>query len=48
MNTRRRALREALVNAVAHRNYEDASRKIPFSLFPTELSLPALVIRHRP
>ena len=29
----RRALREALVNAVAHRNYEDASRKIMLEVF---------------
>ena len=29
----RRALREALVNAVAHRNYEDASRKIAVQIF---------------
>jgi predicted HTH transcriptional regulator len=28
-----RALREALVNAVAHRNYEDASRKIMVEVF---------------
>ncbi|HEY3856430.1 MAG TPA: ATP-binding protein [Verrucomicrobiae bacterium] len=28
-----RALREALVNAVAHRNYEDASRKIGVQIF---------------
>jgi predicted HTH transcriptional regulator len=28
-----RALREALVNAVAHRNYEDASRKIAVQIF---------------
>jgi ATP-dependent DNA helicase RecG len=28
-----RALREALVNAVAHRNYEDASRKIAVQVF---------------
>ena len=28
-----RALREALVNAVAHRNYEDASRKIMIEVF---------------
>jgi len=28
-----RALREALVNAVAHRNYEDASRKIMLEVF---------------
>jgi predicted HTH transcriptional regulator len=30
---RQRALREALVNAVAHRNYEDASRKIAVQIF---------------
>jgi ATP-dependent DNA helicase RecG len=29
----RRALREALVNAVAHRNYEDASRKVSIKVF---------------
>ena len=33
MNIRQRALREALVNAVAHRNYEDASRKIMVEVF---------------
>jgi predicted HTH transcriptional regulator len=32
-----RALREALVNAVAHRNYEDASRKIGIQIFPDRI-----------
>lgn len=32
-----RALREALVNAVAHRNYEDASRKIAVQIFSDRL-----------
>ena len=32
-----RALREALVNAVAHRNYEDASRKIAVQVFSDRL-----------
>jgi len=31
------ALREALVNAVAHRNYEDAGRKIMVELFPDRI-----------
>lgn len=31
------ALREALVNAIAHRNYEDAGRKIMVELFPDRI-----------
>lgn len=33
------ALREALVNAVAHRNYEDAGRKIMVEVFPDRVAV---------